>query len=329
MFSKVFVEKTVQNEKYVQHILHRLKVEPILIDDYTSIWGKVKKPYLQKRTNLNLFLAEKKGDLIKETPPAYGFDHHPHYYFIHSYNCIYECSYCYLQGYFHTPDIVLFTNHDEIIGKMQEVANQQEKIWFHAGEFSDSLALNSISNEWPYYWQFFKDNPNAFLELRTKSSNIKEILKLEPLPNTIISFSLSPEDVAKDYDLKCPNTSIRLKAIEKLVKAGFQIGIHLDPIIYDESLKDQYHELIKELRAVLPDNQLEYMSLGVVRFTKDVYYSVQKNYPDSKAHAQEFIKSFDGKIRYSRPMRNWILNIVKDLAAKVYSKDKIYLCMED
>ena len=47
----------------------------------------------------------KARQLVKETPAAYGLSGEPHYYFIHSYNCLYECDYCYLQGYFHSPDL--------------------------------------------------------------------------------------------------------------------------------------------------------------------------------------------------------------------------------
>jgi spore photoproduct lyase len=42
------------------------------------------------------------------------------------------------------------------------------------------------------------------------------------------------------------------------------------------------------------------------------------------------IKSFDGKVRYHRPMRMWMMNTVKDLAIKHGIKEeRIYLCMEE
>ncbi len=330
MFKKVLVEKEVLNNPNTIHILSKLpKAKPIIIDDLDQYWGKVKKPYLQKRDNLNLFIGKKRGTLVKPAPDAYGVSGDPHYYFIHSYNCIYECQYCFLQGYFHTPDLVLYVNHDEILKEIKSILVEHPNAWFHAGEFSDSLALNHITNEWSQYWDFFKNNPKAKLELRTKSVNIKNILPLEPLKNVLLTFSLSPQDPSKEFDLKTPSTRAKIKAIKQLSDAGFQIGIHFDPIIYSEKLQIQYTQLINDLLENTNIDQINYFSLGVVRYTKDVYRQVELNYPDSKLHSHPYIKSFDNKIRYSRPMRNWLLSTVKNiLLSKDVHESRIYLCME-
>ncbi len=330
MFEKVLVEKDILNSPHTQHILNKLKHnDPILINKVDEIWGKVKKPYLQKRENLNLFIGKKRGTLVKQAPDAYGLNGDPHFYFIHSYNCIYECQYCYLQGYFNTPDLVLYVNHDEIIKEIETTLDQHPNAWFHAGEFSDSLALNHITNEWSQYWDFFKARPEAKLELRTKSVNIKNILSLEPLKNVLLTFSLSPDEPSKEFDLKTPSTKARIKAIKKLSDSNFQLGIHFDPIIYSEDIEKIYSNLVDQLLENTNLDQINYFSLGVVRYTKDVYRQVESNYPDSKLHAHPYIKSFDNKIRYSKPMRNWLLSTVKNiLLSKGVCESKVYLCME-
>lgn len=332
MFESIFVEEDVYSLDYVQQILKRFpKAQVNKIKSVESIWGRVKKPYLHKRDRLNLFLGVKKGTLIKEAPDAYGTKGDPHYYFIHSYNCIYECQYCYLQGYFNTPDIVLFVNHQDIINEMKQVLQKhpQQKVWFHAGEFSDSLALSSITKEWSLYWDFFEQHPNALLELRTKSANTKLIEDLPPLSNAITSFSLMPEESSKKFDLKTPSTELRLKAISRLSQHSHPIGIHFDPIIYSENFKQDYKLLLDQLEQSIPLSSIRYFSLGVVRFTKDVFREVQNNYPDSEVVYQEYSKSFDSKIRYPKAMRSWILSGVKEeLIKKGVCADKIYLCME-
>ncbi|MCB0279889.1 MAG: hypothetical protein KDD94_10320, partial [Calditrichaeota bacterium] len=205
MFAKIFVESAVINNPYTHKILKKLKrTDFIEIDKLETIFGAVKKPYLQKRNNLNLFIGRKLGERVKEAPDAYGIAGQKHFYFVHAYNCIYECEYCYLQGYFNSPDIVLFVNHDEIIADMQRIVDQfaTEQIWFHAGEFSDSLALSHLTGELALYWDFFRKNDKAKLEIRSKSANTKELLNLYPLENAVISFSLSPESAIKQYDHK-------------------------------------------------------------------------------------------------------------------------------
>lgn len=333
MFNKVFIEQNSIDHPRTKHILSKLKISsPIEIDNIDNIFGKVKKPYLQKRDNFNLFIGKKKGQLVKEAPMAYGLSGDPHYYFVHAYNCIYECNYCYLQGYFNSPDLVLFINYEEIGQEIEKISNsfpKEKTVWFHAGEYSDSLALSHITNEIPFYFELFKKIPNAKLEIRTKSTNIKEILKQAPIPNIITSFSLSPAHQIKKNDLKTPSLSSRLSAIEKLANKGHKIGIHLDPIIYEENFQDHYTELLKNLFERLPANQVEYISLGVVRFTKEVYFQVSQNYPDSDFMTGEFIKSFDGKVRYSRPLRLFILKTIKKMCMSFnIEEEKIYLCME-
>jgi spore photoproduct lyase len=332
MFEKIFIEKNIKENKRAREILTKLPNSEIIeIDKIENYFGKVKKPYLQKRETLNLYLGEKKGQLVKLAPNAYGLSGEPHYYFVHAYNCIYECDYCYLQGYFHSPDIVLFINHEEIFDEIKKTcATHSNKVWFHAGEYSDSLALSNISGEIPLYFELFKNLPNAYLELRTKSINIKEISNQSPLKNVITSFSLSPAKRAKENDLKTPSTNLRLQAIKTLYEKGHPIGIHFDPIIYSENFLNEYESLCIELNQAIPISKIQYVSLGVVRFTKDVFYQVKQNYPDSNLLAQDFVTSFDNKIRYNRPMRLWMLQKVKQTLLKFnIAEDKIYFCMED
>lgn len=331
--SQIFIESEVESSPIAQNILCHYKNIPIkTIDKIEDTWGRVKKPYLQKRESLNLFIGNKKGQLVKEAPDAYGHGKEKHYYFIHAYNCIYECEYCYLQGYFNTPDLVIFVNHEEIISDMQQITDSDPNHdpWFHAGEFSDSLALSNITKEFPLYWEFFKQNPLAKLEIRTKSVNISQLKNLPPLENIYISFTLSTEKDCKDFDLNTPGLKQRLNAIKTLAKRGYQFGIHFDPLIYRDTLIEEYEELTNKLLSILPEKQLGYISIGVVRFTKDVYSEVKRNYPKSKLLSEEFITSFDGKIRYNKPMRLWILNNIKSILVKAgITEDKVYLCMEN
>ena len=279
MFRKIFVERALEESPRVQHILQKFpQSTPVPIDRMDRYFGKVKKPYLQKRDSLNLFLARKRGTLVKKAPSAYGLDCGEHFYFVNAYNCIYECNYCYLQGYFHSPDIVLFLNYEDILDEAQRILERQRgKItWFHAGEFSDSLGLSHLTDELSLYNRFFSEKTGARLELRTKSANTRALLSLEPCPRVVVSFSLSPADKIRDNDLKTPPLGVRLKAMKKLRDKGYPLAVHFDPIIYDERIFEKYRELIREVHEILGLHSLEYFSLGVVRFTGDVLSSSEK-----------------------------------------------------
>lgn len=334
LFQKIFIEQQVAGRPQTHHILENLPgISVQYIDKIEDIFERAKKPYLQKRTSLNLFIGRKEGQLVKLAPDAYGLEGDPHYYFIHAYNCIYECEYCYLQGYFQSPDIVIFVNHDEIADEIKKHVSQHsnaETVWFHAGEFSDSLALSQITGELPFYWELFQQLPSAKLELRTKSVNVKPVLALQPLDNIIISYSLSPADAVKNLDRKTPSLTARLSAMEKLAAAGFKIGLHFDPIVYSEDFTTQYTALLSGVLQAVPESQIEYISLGVVRFSRQSFAEFSRNYPESELLAAEFVKSFDDKIRYIRPQRLYMLKSIRSLCENAgISAHKIYLCMEN
>ncbi len=337
-FNKIFVEEEVARLPRTKNILNFLGKEPILIKKIDNVFGRVRKPYLEKRTNLNLLIGKKRGTLVKLAPDAYGqtFSHSKealHYYFIHAYNCLYECEYCYLQGYFSSPDLVFFVNHEEIIAAMEKKVSEHpdKKLFFHGGEFSDSLVFSHITNELPLYWSFFKKHPQATLELRSKSNNIQALLVLPPLPNAVISFTLSPEVIIKKYEHKTPSLKARLSAISELSAKGFTLGIHLDPIFYHPEVASRYESLIKDLSKALAERktQLAYLSLGVVRFPKDIFQQVQENYSTSDWLQEDFKTSFDGKLRYPRPQRKFLLKqLQQKLMDKGFCKKSIYFCME-
>lgn len=331
MFQKIFIEKALKDKPQVEKILKKFSQVPYyFIPNYQDVFGVVKKPYSVDERNL--FLAHKKGQLVKETPMAYGMGGSPHYYFIHSYNCIYRCDYCYLQGYFDSPDIVLFLNHEEILEQMAKALNQhpQETVWFHSGEFSDSLALSDLTGEIEKLYLFFKENPRAILELRTKSVKVNQVLNLRPLDNFIISFSLSPQDQAKEHDILAPSIEQRLKALKALSESGHSLGLHLDPLIINPDFETHFKLLIASLKSSLGDiNSIKYLSLGVVRFTKEVYHAIESNHKNAEFLKQDLSKSFDGKIRYPKPYRISYLNYAKELLVNAgLEEQKIYLCME-
>lgn len=332
MFDTIYIEEDLLAHKTAKNLNQLFpKAEVRSIPAYTDIFGAYRKPYLQKRNRLNLFLARKKGKLIKKAPDAYGLKGEAHYYFIHAFNCIYECEYCYLQGYFDSPDIVLFVNHDDILKEMEITLekNEGKSLWFHAGEFSDSLAMSHISGEIEAYHEFFKTHPQAKLELRTKSANTRSLMKLEPLENRITSFSLAPEWQTKEIEHKTASLKQRLSAIKKLMDAGHKVAVHFDPVVLNKDYLSLYKKLIDQMSQYFSLDQIEYLSLGVVRYTKEVFKATQEHYPESPIFAGELITSFDGKVRYPKPLRMSVLrNIESVLLKSGLQKEKIYLCME-
>jgi spore photoproduct lyase len=335
----IFVEKHILSQTRTQEVLqkftHTYKISSeriIPIDDYFQSFSKSRRPYLDKQTSLRLFLAHKKSPYLKATPHAYGQDSLPRYYYIHAYNCVFECHYCFLQGHFKSPDLVCFLNHEDIFSEMDQLLEKHypQKVWFHGGEFSDSLALSHLTNELPLYFQFFSSRPLASLELRTKSSQIQSLLQCKPLPNVVTSFSLSPRWQTQTYDEKASSLKARLKAMNTLQSKNFPLAIHLDPLVWHPQFEEHIQRFLEECLQSISLSSLEYISIGSLRFPKDVYQKVKTNYPQSSLFHHEFIFGKEEKYRYSRPLRLHMANYVRQqLLQYQVPHERIYLCMED
>ncbi len=331
---RLYVERAAEQWPATNEIRKKLEaVETISIEDYQDLFSRRKTNYLEKRSTRNVFIAVKRGTMVKEAPPAYGYGASDlHYYYVHAYNCIYECEYCYLQGYFTSPDLVFFVNHTDALAEMEQIANHhrgRKRVWFHAGEFSDSLALSHISGELPYYWKFFEQNPDTWLELRTKSVNLSVLRSLKALPNVVVSFSLATEPQAAMYDRETPSVRQRLMAMQRLRKMGFRLGIHFDPILYAHDFAQQMWAIAGQIRETLGYGAIDYVSLGAVRFARDVYREARQNYPDSQMFARHFIQSADTKMRYIRPLRLQLIETAQAALKKHGCPEKkIYICME-
>lgn len=331
---RLYVERAATTWPATAHILERLKPrETFAIDDYQDLFSRRKKDYLEKRNSRDVFLAVKRGAMVKEAPPAYGFgEADAHYYFVHAFNCIYECQYCYLQGYFSSPDLVFFVNHDDALAEMRQIAARhrgQRRVWFHAGEFSDSLALSHISGELGSYWPFFEQNPETWLELRTKSINLSILRQMSPLPNVVVSFSLATTAQASTYDVGAPPVARRLAAMRRLRDLGFRLGIHFDPLVQSDGFEQEIASIAAAIRDNLDFRFVEYVSVGAVRFAKDVYRAARQNYPLSQLFARHFIQGADTKMRYVRPLRLQLIETaVTALKNHGCPDKKIYICME-
>lgn len=342
LFRNIFVEKDAKDYPLTIEIVKKLRRKPIEIENLNDVFGTVDKPFGKEK--LDLFLATKKGKLVKEAPAAYGLSQDKkdrHYYFFHCFNCIYHCHYCYLQGYFNSPDMVVFVNRQDVFEAVEEVIKQskikKERPFFYSGEFSDSLALSELTNEVYDYIDFFSKQPNGHLELRTKSVRISQLLsyakKKLPPSNVVVAYSLAPEKSIARYEEKTPSLKARLSALEKLVTTKYHVALHFDPIIYDQDtdIAESYGELmdrIASIPGILP--KIKYISLGTLRFTSNAYRKIKKNHFLSPMFTTPMQRFSNNMKQYDQKLRQTIFGQLEKIIAKHhFPSSKVYRSMEE
>jgi len=209
MVDTLYIEKAVIKEARTQAVIARYpNANQILIDRYGEVFNSHNQNFRLQKNNPSLILAAKHNKKVISTPEQYETGGGAHYYFSHMLNCIYDCRYCFLQGMLRSANYLLFVNYDEFLADIKKIAaeheNDQKPVWFFSGYDCDSLAYEPVTGFAEYFVPAFKDIPNAVLELRTKSTQVRSLLNQEVLSNVVIASSLSPESVANELEVGAP-----------------------------------------------------------------------------------------------------------------------------
>jgi len=329
---KIIVEKDVAKSSVALDILKKLPNVPIeYVDDYRTIRiaGNTIDDIFKKSKEC-LAIAGKKGSLIKQFRCRDGIVGRTEYYITHGNNCSFDCEYCFLQSYFENAVPTLFVNHDEIIRAIRDVINtvKDEKFIFHAGELCDALVFDDLTGLSKKLITLFMEFPNASLELRTKSTTIKNLLTVSSANNIVISWTFSPQVVIDAYEHKTPSLEERISAAEKVQKAGYKIGICLDPIIRCEDWLNNYGTMLDMIFDRLELTMIKFMSLGGFRFLPSLAGVMRERNPRNSLLLDEFVPGLDGKYRYFRPIRAEIYRELGKIIGQRGNGVKASLCME-
>ncbi|MFP4081612.1 MAG: radical SAM protein [Candidatus Aminicenantes bacterium] len=329
---KIFMERGCQDFALTRRILDNTPHIPSqIIDRPQQLMEDIKADRNSIRKGKNyLLLSIKKGQFVKPCPctPRYiGCN----YFIINlELNCPVDCSYCILQHYLSNPLITVHVNLQDMWSELDAFfAKNRERIFrMGTGELGDSLALDHITENSKDLISYFR-RKKAWFELKTKTTNIKNVLKQEPAENVVISWSLSSSAVARELEEKAPPVEERIEAARQVMNRGFPVGFHFDPLIRYPGWKEDYAEVVdKMLKAVDPD-RISWISLGSLRFPPDLKSFIRRRFPAAKVFCDEFIRGKDGKCRYFKPLRvELYLHIVRCIRNKSGSRIPVYFCME-
>ncbi len=288
MFSAIYIEEEVVNSERVGQILSRFSDVPhIHCNRFGEIFNRKAQNFRLQKKAPALILAKKYGNLVLPAPSGYGFDNSPSYYFSHMLNCVYDCRYCFLQGMYGSANYVLFTNYEDFETALAEtIASNDGQGAYYSGYDCDSLALEPVSNFCEYFLPVFAQFPQAMLEIRTKSTQIRSLLERPPIENCVIAMSFTAQEAAARWEHKVPSISKRIEALCKLQQAGWKTAVRFEPIIFEQGFAEAYQALFSEVFAKLDASMLHSVSAGLFRMPTDFYKRIVKLYPDEPLFAR-------------------------------------------
>ncbi len=277
-----------------------------------------------------LALAVKRGELVKEVDRDLYRQIPNEYYIIHSQGCPFDCQYCFLYDYLNHQVPTIFVNIEDILDRIRELvaSNPQEQMTFHTGEFSDALAFDHITNLSRPLVELFAGFDNAFLELRTKSDNIQNLIGLEHGVRSIVSWTFTPERAVQLFEYHTATLAERIAAAHRCQNAGYKVALRFDPIVRYPGWEEGYRSLVYSLGEALDPALISDCHLGMLRFTPGLGRIIRERFPNSWLRGEETVPCRDGKYRYFKPLRLDMYRQILGWLNEVFPGLNLDLCMD-
>lgn len=247
------------------------------------------------------------------------------------FNCLYNCSYCYMQMYLNSYGIMQFANTDRLFTELNDFMKSCSPSMVYrigTGEFTDSLMFDDITGIGYNLIRFFSRYNNIFFELKTKSSNVDHLLDIPYKGNAVIAWSINtPQNIA-DYEHDTALLEERIHAAVKAINAGYYVAFHFDPIILYQGWEEDYLNVIKLMQEKIDPEKVVWISMGGFRYHLHFREILRDTFPEEMMTVYEMFTGNDGKYRYFKPMRIRIYDFMYIHLHEIFKKAYIYLCME-
>jgi spore photoproduct lyase len=330
MTDTVYIESALLDHPRAAALLQRFdNARVIECGHYGEVFNPRAQSFRLQKQNPALILAEKHDGHVLPAPEGYGLGGDGNYYFSHMLNCIYDCRYCFLQGMYRSAHWVLFVNYETFAEAIDATLaeHQGHACWFFSGYDCDSLAYEPVTGFIEYFLPFFAARPAANLEIRTKSTQIRALLKHRPLDNVVTAFSFTPEPVSRQLEHGVPSLDKRIAAIQSLQQAGWAVGLRFDPMIYRPGFRDEYRDLFRRLFAAVDTERIHSISLGAFRLPKPFYDNMVKQYPDEALFA-DALTTQSSMVSYPREREQEMIEHCFALLRQYVPAEKLYSCSD-
>ena len=243
--------------------------------------------------------------------------------------CTAMCMYCYLVcNYNKCAYLRLFVNREQMLGKIIKTAQKSEKeLTFEIGSNSDLILENSITGNLVWTIENFANTSKGKLTLPTKFDMVDEILPLQHNGKIIIRMSVNPEEIINKVEFGTSRLKGRIYAINKLVEAGYKIGILIAPVILVENWEKLYTELIQRLSQELSEKAKKEAFFEIIFMTYSYVHTKinEEAFPNAiNLYDQEKMTGRGrGKYAYKEKERRDAEIIIREQMKKYFPKNSI------
>lgn len=330
MIDTLYIENDVADHPRARRVCEQFPhAKKIRCERYTEVFNPASQNFRLQKRRPALILAEKFRHFVLETPHEFGVGGAHNYYFSHMLNCIYDCRYCFLQGMYRSAHYVLFVNYEDF---QQSIAttlarHDGEPVWFFSGYDCDSLALEPVTGFVEFFVPLLARYSNAWLELRTKSTQVRSLLRMQPTQNCVVAFSFTPEEISQALEHKVPPVQKRIDTMVRLQEHGWPIGLRFDPLLYHEDYRSQYTRLFAKIFQKLRPHSIHSVSIGTFRIPAPYHRKMVRLYPDEPLFAGPLAKS-DGLVSYYPELQQEMMDFCRSALNAYVPAAVCFSCMQ-
>ncbi|GCD78290.1 deoxyribodipyrimidine photo-lyase [Thermaurantimonas aggregans] len=314
----VYIERQLLNHSGVRRILDKIKPSAVeWIEHYKEVLNQRGGNWRLQKQYQSLILAHRKDAFYYEASPlTHSIEFKHFYYNTLAINCLYDCEYCYLQGMFNTPHLVLFLNNNDFIKAADTLSQRLQKPFYMALSYDTDLP--AVEHLYPYcdeWIRYAETNPLITIEIRTKSSITSFFANKNPVNNVVLSWSVNPEDIARRFEPLTPSPAVRIKAASQAHEMGWPVMLCIDPIVYTRDFNAVYSTFISNLRKYFDPIRLYGISIGTMRMNTDYLTNIRNQRPDSQLLWYPFERK-NGHAFYPKEVRQELVETVTNALKK-------------
>jgi|TARA_B100001079_G_scaffold103195_1_gene88561 spore photoproduct lyase len=328
-FSHIYVESGAFNFELTNQCISKYPNATIIeISDYKSFFNRPNQDFQTQKISTKLILALKKQPFIyKGTDILQDGGYKNFYYNTPILNCLYNCSYCFLQGMYPSANIVVFVNEDDMKNEVLDAINKRsykdEPLMLSVSYNTDLLAFENILPLTKNWMSFAKKNKDLLLEIRTKSALYNSIKNIKSSDQILLSWTLSPDNIIESYELNTPPLSRRIDAIKSAINDGWKVRICFDPILTYDNWKADYLSFFNKIKSDINFEQVFDITVGVFRMGQDYFKNIRKSKPDSDLFYQSY-KNENGIVSIDSKKKNSVFKLVSDNFSNYLPQNKIH-----
>ncbi len=241
---KIYYEPDIENYSMGKYLLSKYKDTPkIPIESHNNIE--------ELRTRPNTDFVKMKKYLIIGTRKTHkyvdNFKISDYLVPFTSSGCPAMCLYCYLVcNYNKCSYLRVFVNHEQMLERLMKKSAEAEKV-FEIGSNSDLIIEQRITGSLMRTIEEFGRRGKGSITFPTKFGMVEDLLPLKHGGKVIFRMSVNPEEIIRDIEIGTSSLSYRIKALNDMCEADYNVGILIAPVVMVEDWKRLYAALLDQL----------------------------------------------------------------------------------